>query len=293
MKISYVSPADQTLASFRYRVLIPASQLKSHEVYVDAEPEADADIAIFSKHWATNIIQAKAFKGVTVYDICDDHFADDHRLDYKAMCRICDFITCNSESMRDRIKEVTGRDAAVIPDPYEMPLAEAVFKPNDVPNLVWFGHSTNLHVLQHTPLVGNLEIVTSCEAKQSGPVTWTPYSGKAVIEAMHRADIVVIPQDKPCKSANRLIESLRQGKFVVASSIPSYEEFKDYAWLCNEPEDFTKGILWALDNQEAALKMIQQGQGYIEKFSPKAIGTQWESLFESILVQDAIRSMAG
>lgn len=293
MKISYVSPSDQSIASFRYRVLIPAGQLKHHELYVDAEPEEGADITVFSKHWAANIPFAQTAKGngsVIVYDICDDHFEDHLRFEYKAMINRADVITCNSEAMRDRIKEKTGRDSHVIPDPYEMPYKAAEFSPDKTPKCLWFGHSTNIPSLEKIPLVGDLEIITNCpEPRKEGPITWTPYTQRALIDGMDKADIVLIPQDKPCKSANRVIEALRRGKFVIASGIPSYLEFEPYIFMATEPEDFKNGVYWALHNPDDALERIKGGQEFVKKFAPKEIGGMWDSVFTSSLFKHAAR----
>lgn len=288
MKISYVTPSDQTTASFRYRVLLPASQLKEHEIYVDSEPELGADITLFSKHWPANIFfaqQARNKGSVIVYDICDDHFSDHLRFEYKSMALRADIITCNSESMKARIKEAIDRDAVVIPDPYEMPYKEPEFNPGQVPKSLWFGHSTNIPVLEKIPLIGDLEIITNCpESKVEDPITWTPYSQKAVMDGLDNCDLVLLPQDKPCKSANRLIEGLRRGKFCLASNIPAYEELKDFCYICEKPEDFREGVYWTLEHPEEVLDRIAAGQKYIEKFSPEEIGRRWERLLSSTLV---------
>lgn len=283
MRISYVSPGDQNLASCRYRILIPASHFNDHEIFVDTEPEPDSDIVVFCKHYDQNVAIASKCDGMTVYDICDDHFSDEYRVQYKHMCRIVDVVTCNSEAMAARIKEVTGRTAYVIPDPYEMPRAEPKFAPGETPKLLWFGHSSNLEPLATVSLVGELEIVTNCEPRIDGPVTYTTYSQGAVLAAMQRADMVIIPQNRPCKSANRLIESLRQGRFVVASDIPAYREFEQYAYI----GDVSDGIKWALQHPAEALERVRRGQEYIAKhYTPEIIGKRWLALFEEIVQSD-------
>lgn len=280
MKISYITQGDESLASYRYRMLIPGSIIaKTHEVFIDKVPEKNADIFIFSKHWAADIEFAKSVKheGFIVFDICDNHFEDQYRDHYLEMCQRAHVLTCSSEKLHKIIRKKAGKWAHVIQDPFEMPFQEASFNPGEVPKLVWFGHSSNLGPLTNTQIVGELEIVTNCKPKQEGPVTWTAWTPQSQIEAMNRADIVIIPQTNPAKGNNRLIESIRMGKFVVASSIPSYDEFRDFAYV----GDIKDGVLWALENKDEVLQRIKSGQAYIEKhYSPQKIANDWLGLFD-------------
>jgi hypothetical protein len=54
-----------------------------------------------------------------------------------------------------------------------------------------------------------------------------PWSKETMLEEFARADIVVIPTTASYKSANRAIEAIRQGCFVVAEPHPALEGFPD------------------------------------------------------------------
>jgi len=63
------------------------------------------------------------------------------------------------------------------------------------------------------------------------------------------------------KSANRLIDSLMSGKFVITTALASYEEFAPYTWQA----DYIEGIKWALAHPEETLERIRQGQKHTEE----------------------------
>ncbi len=167
--------------------------------------------------------------------------------------------------------------------------------------LLWFGHPTNLGpilalVPQLSPLIGDwsiaLHIVSAagCGAEEvceevSGNFSpqlsarFTEWSPAAVAAALEACDLVVIPSevDAPAnlgKTANRMIESIRRGRFAVANPLPSYVEFERYAWV---GDSLTEGIAWALRHPGAVRRRIVHGQEHVARHhSPQAIGRLWE-----------------
>lgn len=286
-KINFVTPANWWMASYRYRAHYPSNELNKHglQSVISQSPIDGCDVYIFSKLWESNADQMKKVRGVRVYDICDDHFNKSGIGDeYRKLVDLADVITCNSDYMAVRIKEETGRIAVVIEDPYESPLSLPRSRVGK-PKLVWFGHQTNLKLLDRlpmdkiAPLISGFEVVSAFDQKHTkNGVIFTPWSIGAQRRAIADADIVVIPQDGKAKSANRLIESLRLGRFVCADPIPSYLEFADYAWI----GDIAEGIRWAAFHPEEVAEKIRNGQGYIEKYSQKNIGDKWKALLSSI-----------
>ena len=101
----------------------------------------------------------------------------------------------------------------------------------------------------------------------------TPYTRDNMVKAFARAGAVLIPVgEKITKSANRLIESINAGCFVICNSMPAYDEFKDFAWI----GDISKGMDWYRNNKEEALNMIKEGQEYIsKKYTINQIGPMW------------------
>lgn len=83
-----------------------------------------------------------------------------------------------------------------------------------------------------------------------------------------------------CKTHNRLSLALNAGLGVVASSIPSYEQFSSYCFLNNWEE----GIRTYLSNPTLRQKHVREGQHYISNhFTIKHAAFDWWQLFSSLL----------
>lgn len=77
------------------------------------------------------------------------------------------------------------------------------------------------------------------------------------------------------KSHNRLVESIRSGRFALASPIPSYVELQDFAWV---GADLAEGLDWALGQPQDAAARLAAGQSAIEsRFSPAVVGARWRA----------------
>jgi glycosyltransferase involved in cell wall biosynthesis len=158
-----------SLASIRYRVLLPAAELYTrgwkvrfeHTRASAAEIERQlsgspgkADALCVSKCLhvpALPIVHAYARAGIPIVaDFCDDHF--DHA-EYGplqlAIAKAAQQIVASTPAMAARVREATGRDAVVIDDPFEGPAGTPKFAPNGrALNLLWFGHPSNLGTLE-------------------------------------------------------------------------------------------------------------------------------------------------
>lgn len=114
-------------------------------------------------------------------------------------------------------------------------------------------------------------------------IEWSPAATQG---ALAQCDLAVIPVDPALrksgvKSANRLVEILRAGRFALAHPVASYAEFADYAWI---GEDIAAGIEWAMRHRDEVDARIRAGQRYVEeKFSPRAIGMQWRDALHEII----------
>lgn len=292
MRISFVTQANDDLASYRYRIRIPSDHLSQHghRPCISRELDKQADIAVFSKHFNPNdqkTLQDAKAKGIrTVFDICDYHFQGSLATHYIQMAQLADLVTCSTKELSKHIRKQTNREAIVIPDPYEMPLQRPRSTPGK-PRLLWFGHSSNLHALNKIlPKIKDypLTIVTNPVARLELPIT--PWSQKIMPQAFSSADLVIIPQDNTiktqCKSANRLIESIRQGVFVIASPLPAYKEFKDWCYL----GDIVEGIHWAINHADEIPSRISAAQSYTRQhYSPQRIGDLWEQTLLGLLMK--------
>ena len=274
MKIAFLGRGLE-VASTRYRIVIPAMELTKlgHEV------TKEASILVYNKGSIDPAVLDLYPK--KVYDICDDNIDCPERgAEYRLHLKIADAVTCNSDAMRFIVHQKTNRVATVIPDPYE----HAEWAPSWGEGLMWFGHWTNLKDLDRSGV--RATVLTSGCPKGSRAyeilsrlpaIEWSP---DAVDAAFKSHALVVIPTGRAiAKSANRLIESVRAGKFVVCEPLPAYEEFAEFMWV----GDIREGVEWALQNRRECLDRVRYCQNYIrEKFSPETIGRKWERVLSSI-----------
>ena len=85
-------------------------------------------------------------------------------------------------------------------------------------------------------------------------------------QLLEQCDIVLMPvqTDNPrtdTKSANRVIDSLISGRFVITTPLASYKEFAPYTWQ----DDYIEGIKWAIENPDQVVDRITKGQQYVEE----------------------------
>jgi hypothetical protein len=179
--------------------------------------------------------------------------------------------------MAEIIKDATGRDATVIPDPYE----NAESTPEVIGDRVlWFGHQANIQSLKP---YADLNV---------GVCTADAWTLQNEARALAGAGVVLLTGSNPGASSNRVVKALRAGRFVVApsDSPESWREFSEYIWI----GDVREGIAWALNNREDACRKVSAGQNYARtRFSPQLIGSQWEALFASTLGRDTSTKRAG
>lgn len=227
MKINYSTIANNHLASYRYRIKIPSDYLKSqgHKVVI-GKPE-NADVGVFSKHF--NAMDAEIARqptryGQVVFDVCDYHLEGPHRAHYERMMNIADQITVGTDEMARLIKKEMGHESTVIHDPYEFLEREPNYR--EGLNLLWFGHPSNL-----SPLIFEIE---NCRisgywlkviSQPNSLIPCVPWSMDAMYKGLEETDIVIIPQEDTkanrCKGANRMVESIRAGRFVIANDLPA------------------------------------------------------------------------
>lgn len=253
--IGYCVPIDPRLASFRLRVDLPSRHLGlPHVIGAVGNP------TFFFKNGNPSL--ARRLKNV-VYDVVNAHFQDP---DYRLMCDTASVVTCSSDAMRGIVKDATGRDAVVIPDPYENALQAPMVAGERV---LWFGHQANIESLRP---YRDLD-VDICSAG-----VWSLANEAKSLES---AGVVLLTGTNPGASANRVVKAIRAGRFVVApeDSPSSWRELSEFIWL----GDVRKGVRWAFDNREEACRKVLAGQSYVaSRFSPQLIGSQWADLFASI-----------
>ncbi len=256
MKVVFAFLGEQ-IASSRLRMKIPQEELKKYGI------TQGHDVIVYGKH-VVKEEQIRPFKK-RVYDVCDDHFSDSLANYYLEHTEKADLVTCNSNEMQKIIKERTGRNATVIPDPYESEEQPAGIKTG----FFWFGHESNLSTISPYLDLG-VDILTG-EA----------WSRERQIARLRDCAAVLLPTDhRQAKSANRLIESVRNGRFVIAGNLPAYEEFSEWMWV----GDIREGVEWFNTHQEEIKPRIRECQDHIRvKYSPSSIGWLWMKALEKLV----------
>jgi len=156
------------VASYRYRMIIPATELKKrgHQVAAIGASAAaggyeyavqqlqDLDVVVFGKMTDSLELQARLADAArdagirVVVDVCDDHFSNDAIGErYRAVVASADAVSVSSGFLAERIAEMTGRSATVIKDSYEGSRGTPKWKPGPQVEAVWFGHPLNLQGL--------------------------------------------------------------------------------------------------------------------------------------------------
>lgn len=253
MQVTFAWFGD-TVASSRLRARIPQRELKKYRIH------PGKDVVVYGKHWLTEY-ELRPFQK-RIFDICDDHFNDQFADYYHRHTLLADAVTCNSLEMARIIKEEADIDATVIDDPWESPEQPAGIGKG----YLWFGHPGNKKDVEPYPEV---RIYTG--------ENWTIEGQRQAIEEC--AAVVIPSSGKLAKSANRLVESVRCGRFVIANDLPAYREFSPWMWI----GDIRDGMKWFEENHEEAIKRVRNCQDYVRvRYSPKEIAHQWLNVLERI-----------
>ncbi len=262
-----------TWPSSRLRAAIPQRAL------ADVGVRQGRDVLVIGKHGWDWDVETCGYKRI-VYDVCDSHWSDRWRDEVIDYCGRADAVTCNSHVMADEIKAHTGRDAWIIPDPYEAPEGE----PRINERLLWFGWHWNAQALQPwaPKLVGRdvTILIDNVDAHELAPgVRVVPWSPEAMDAEFERAGLVILPTDmRPkAKSGNRAIESIRRGVFPICGPLPAYADLGVYIG------DIDRGVDWALANRGEVLKRIRAAQEYVRaEYNPARIGRLWRAMLDTL-----------
>jgi hypothetical protein len=301
VKIGWNIKANNELASFRYRTNIPINILKKLGYNVGY---GVGDITIFQKHfYPPDIELAKNLKNngkKVIFDICDNHFEGQFKNYYIQMCEIADAVTCSTNGLKEVIKGYTGKDPIIILDSYEFEESSPEIPSGKVKNVLWYGSSTNIEPVMKTsfPYI-NLRLVSDALIipkntsipNKSDSVKWE-HNGTSLefVRWRHEempkhfkwCDIVVIPVFNSLKyyvkGGNRMFESIRQGRFVVANYIPEYINYE--MWV----GDIKEGISWVNNNVEEAINRIKKGQEIVKvKHDPVTLSKMWVEIANKLL----------
>lgn len=174
--------------------------------------------------------------------------------------------------------------------------------------IAWYGNSVNWHDLQNAlPSISTLgrqqpftlKIITTptrdiqtyvngynAQDNPASRLELLPWNQDTVWQDVSDAHLVIIPSNindnkKIVKTANRLIEALNLGRFVIANPVPAYLEYQNYAWV---GDNLLDGIEWAISNPQQVEQKVRDGQTLIApKNSVQAISLIWQTTLEKLI----------
>ena len=278
-RVVFIHRGGPDMASYRYRAALPAHELGKINGYTAQINGGEADTVIFSKPMTEDVELAKSVKAQgcrVIVDIGDDHLT--HPVighDYAAMIGLADVMVTPTQDMAERIYRVSGKSPVVIPDPYEYPQAAPHAEGN---KLLWFVHERNLKPLRKYLLYTEgweFTMVTGPN-DHKGALRW---SHNTLLLKLSEANVVLIPTVKgeEYKTANRLLNAVRAGCFVVAGNSPSHREFQSMCWV----GDIKHGLEWTRNRQADLNGLVAQAQADIaERYHPKRIAELWAQVLQ-------------
>lgn len=296
---------DNSRASHRLRASIPSNALNKKgiksAIISNVSEIQKTDIVIFSKDSSIESMRSVKKLGCIVgFDICDNYFEDGSR-QYLEFCEEVDFITVNSESMRELVRNITGKDSFILIDPFERTIVFPNIKNDKTIKLVWYGGKSSLNFVNWDILMSRLEEskinfhLTICSIKLNKKlrnfknhrnISLIEWSWDIQQKLVEESDIVFIPLNFDphskifkkinTKSHNRVVDGIAQGKWVISSKIPSYMPLKDFCWL-DDPID---GIKFYVEHKSKIQQRIIKGQEWIkDNASPEVSAEQLKKIY--------------
>lgn len=265
--ITWNIPHKPHVASYRYRCSIPGTVLANMDT---------PDVTVIAKDWLT-IKQVKSIRGPVVWDCCDDHFHTEREDYYREIVNLVSAITVPTVAMQERVRQETGKEAFVVEDPYGFPLKPPMIRNGWAKILFWYGHKSNLReLIACRPDFGGRTMMVMSNYKDC-----VPWSMDGMLKGFDLCDVVPIPvgsdAKSQAKSPNRMVEAIRQGRYVVANPLPSYAPYGMWQG------DLKEGLEWVDDNPDLALEAVRNAQSIVEeKHNPRVIAAQWLEVFKNV-----------
>jgi hypothetical protein len=165
---------------------------------------------------------------------------------------------------------------------------------------VWFGNSGSerpefglVHLARivpvleelHRSLPVHLTVVSDSRrlydqhvARASIPTSYRAWRRSRVAAQLARGDVCILPivanPYTVCKTNNRLWTAFLVGLPVVASPIPSYEEFGDWVLF----EDWGRSITSYAEDPDLARRHVEGARAHIERtYTPQHLVDQWSA----------------
>ena len=296
--------------------VIPADQLNIPRVIF----KEDDNPIIFLKKYKPKIIITNKIKhknlirllevaknnNIKIITVYDDWSFDKnsihsqrHQLNFDSI-NLANLSVVKTSAASEIIYKNTGLIANIIPDCLWFKSEKPIAKVNYPFKASWFGMNTNhttineiLPSLEALNEKIHLNIITNKFEKLQKVIesnnyvnlqfkftVWTPEFNYDLL----KSDLVIIPYSSDnirlVKSANRIVDTMNLGRFVIMSNAEQFSEFKDYCYFGN----IADGFKWLKVNQDLALKKTISAQEYIiNNYSNKITVKKWEKLIKSLL----------
>lgn len=309
-----------TLASARYRILIPAAELAKYGVrseFLDAADldrgkvtlPSDLNVLVISKcssPFAEALAQRARERGAAiVVDFCDDYFSQAGVGGlHLRLATMADLITVSSSALGDVLHRLTKRSARVIKDPCEGPRGTPQFQLHQPPlKLLWYGSPRNLE-----PLIGfmpdltalntqfplNLTIITNvtdAASDQLGPYTTGKKLPRAELKqwslettwsALSHCDMVIIPSSE--RQLHLIKGPNRLAEALWAGRCVAahpLESYKEFGQWAFLDSELCSAIERAIDEAPHVPARIRAAQDYLAKhYTAGNIGEQWHATLQ-------------
>lgn len=236
---------------------------------------------------------------------------------WTSLAKMADICIVGSEAMGATVQRHSQRPICVVGDPLGSPKgaarvyadrhkggAIARFFSRPPLKLVWYGMINNVTAMEHwanaiARLADDqpfeLRLVTSehpavtalCaqfnrRVGRRARMEHVPWTEVAQWEAVADADVVLIPATagdptKAVKTANRLTDALYAGRYVIASPLPAYATYGDFADLTDDP---LSALQRYLADPASSRNRVVRGQVTVEQdWGGDSVARMWEGVF--------------
>ncbi len=118
------------------------------------------------------------------------------------------------------------------------------------------------------------------------PSSYVEWRQKSFPRLLKESSAVIIPVSQNpftrCKTHNRLSLALSHGKPVIADSIPSYSQLKEFCVL----DDWEAGLMELNSSPKTAIQRAERGRDFVtNKYSVEAIADEWQKLLSKPLIK--------
>ena len=237
--IGYIGDLFSGHAGYRYRV---EATKNLHGFEYAMGGIADVTV-IFRTINTENFLRLKNTNFKSIFDITDFHLDRDNEIGSMQRAAIvhATTTTVSSKKLKEKIYKHYRINCEVIEDCYTNEEMEPSITNNKI---LWFGHPSNYDSLKPYIKLDNLVI---CSKNIDVP-NLVPFSIDNELKLLEECGLVLLTSNNPLANGNRVIKSIRAGKFVITpnTNVESWNELKDFIWQ----GDVSEGIKWALSNKE-------------------------------------------